>query len=64
MYQSFQLFSSFIPSNKTCQTHWLFNPLTITICPDLFAHNSPAGSAKELFKPSKDVASLVVSIKK
>jgi len=33
-------------------------------CRTLHQHNSPADQARERFKPSKDEASLVVSIKK
>jgi len=39
-----------------------FNPFTTTICSGLIAQNSPAGWARELFKPSTDVVSLVDSI--
>jgi len=41
--------------------HWTLLFTTI-ILPDLFAHDSSAGWARGLFKPSKGAASLVVSI--
>jgi len=43
---------------------YFVNPFTATIFPSLFACNSLAGCARELFKPFKDLASLAVLIKK
>jgi len=39
-------------------------PTTNYLYPSLQRHNSPAAIARELFKPSSDSASLLVSIKK
>jgi len=46
------------------ETQTLINPFTTAIGRPFFGHKSPAARARELFKPSTDLASLLLKIEK